>query len=175
MEENKNIILVGLMGSGKTTIGRQLSSSLEKKFIDTDLFIESRTGVNISTIFELEGEEGFRLRETNLLNDLLKQSDLIIATGGGIVLKDENRKILKKLGMVIYLRAHINDLVKRLKSDKNRPLIQNVDLTNKLETLYTQRDALYESVADCIIDTRSKKIKEIQNEIMEIISSSGNN
>ena len=108
MNENKNIILVGLMGSGKTTIGKHLSKSMERKFLDTDHAIEEKTGVDVSTIFELEGEEGFRSREHNFLKDLKDSQKLVIATGGGIVINIENRDLLKKLGCVVYLRSNIN-------------------------------------------------------------------
>jgi len=170
MKERKNIILVGLMGSGKTTVGKQLSKTLSKKFIDTDHLIEQRTGVDISTIFELEGEDGFRLRETHLLEGLLNQKDLVIASGGGIILSQLNRKLLKKLGLVFYLKANCDDLANRLKNDKSRPLIQNVDIRIKMQDLLNVRDTLYDSVADYIIETKDKRAIDIKNEIMEIIS-----
>ena len=169
MKERKNIILVGLMGSGKTTVGKQLSKTLSKKFIDTDHLIEQRTGVDISTIFELEGEDGFRLRETHLLEGLLNQKDLVIASGGGIILSQLNRKLLKKLGLVFYLKANCDDLTNRLKNDKSRPLIKNVDIRIKMQDLLNERDTLYDSVADYIIETKGKRAIDIKNEIMEII------
>jgi shikimate kinase len=169
MNENKNIILLGLMGSGKTTIGKQISKSLERRFLDTDYAIEEKTGVDISTIFELEGEEGFRSREHNLLKDLKDSQKLVIATGGGIVLRNENRDLLKKMGCVVYLRANIKDLVTRLKDDKTRPLIQNVNLSQKINYLFKERDPLYIEVADYIIETKNKKINDIKNEILELL------
>ena len=168
--EEKNIIFVGLMGSGKTTIGKQVSKSLDMEFFDTDHAVEVKTGVNIATIFELEGEEGFRLREHNLLVDLIDNQKKVIATGGGIVLKGENRKLLRQLGAVVYLRSNINDLILRLKNDKTRPLIQNVNLDEKFNELFKARDPLYIEVADYIIDTKNKKVSDIKNEVLELLN-----
>lgn len=140
-----------------------------RNFLDTDQAIELKTGVNISTIFELEGEDGFRLREYNLLKDLMNNQKMVIATGGGIVLSKRNRKLLRKLGNVIYLRSDINDLVFRLKGDKTRPLIQNINLHQKINELFQERDPLYESIADYIIETKNKNINIIKEEIMELI------
>ena len=170
MKNIENIVLVGLMGSGKTTIGKQLSKKLNKLFIDTDLLIKQKTGVDITTIFELEGEDGFRLRETNLLHELLLEHDKVIATGGGIVLLEANRKLLKKIGKIIYLKADPNDLAIRLRQDKSRPLIQNVDLLKKLNTLFEERDSLYKSLANYIIETKNKRVIDINEEIMELLS-----
>jgi len=169
MEEKKNIIFIGLMGSGKTTIGKQVSKSLDMEFFDTDHAVEVKTGVNIATIFELEGEEGFRLREHNLLVDLIDNQKKVIATGGGIVLNGENRKLLRQLGTVVYLRSNIKDLILRLKNDKTRPLIQNVNLDEKFNELYKERDPLYIEVADYIINTKNKKVSDIKNEILELL------
>ena len=169
MNENKNIILVGLMGSGKTTIGKHLSKSMERKFLDTDHVIEEKTGVDVSTIFELEGEEGFRSREHNFLKDLKDSQKLVIATGGGIVINIENRDLLKKLGCVVYLRSNIKNLVSRLKDDKTRPLIQSVNLSQKINDLFKERDPLYSAVADYIIETNNKKINDIKKEILELL------
>ena len=170
MEEKKNIIFIGLMGSGKTTIGKQVSKALDMEFFDTDHAVEVKTGVNIATIFELEGEEGFRLREHSLLVDLIDNQKKVIATGGGIVLKGENRKLLRQLGTVVYLRSNIKDLILRLKNDKTRPLIQNVNLDEKFNELFKQRDPLYIEVADYIIDTKNKKVSDIKNEILELLN-----
>jgi shikimate kinase len=170
MNENKNIIFVGLMGSGKTTIGKQVSKALDMEFCDTDHAVEVKTGVNIATIFELEGEEGFRLREHNLLVDLMDNQKKVIATGGGIVLNGENRKLLRQLGTVVYLRSNIKDLILRLRNDNTRPLIQNVNLDEKFNELFNERDPLYIEVADYIIDTKNKKVSDIKNEILELLN-----
>ena len=169
MEEKKNIIFVGLMGSGKTTIGKHISKALEMDFLDTDHAIEAKTGVNIATIFELEGEEGFRLREQNLLMDIIDQQKMVIATGGGIVLREKNRQLLQQLGRVVYLRSNLKDLILRLKDDNTRPLIQNVDLAKKFNDLITEREPLYIEVADFIINTNNKKINEIKKELLELL------
>jgi len=169
MEEKKNIIFVGLMGSGKTTIGKHISKALEMDFLDTDHAIEAKTGVNIATIFELEGEEGFRLREQNLLMDIIDQKKMVIATGGGIVLREKNRQILQKLGRVVYLRSNLKDLILRLKDDNTRPLIQNVDLAKKFNDLIKEREPLYMEIADFIINTNNKKINEIKKELLELL------
>jgi shikimate kinase len=169
MNENKNIILVGLMGSGKTTIGKLISKALKMEFFDTDQAIEVKTGVNIATIFELEGEAGFRSREHSLLKDLMDYQKQVIATGGGIVLSGENRKLLQQLGSVVYLRSNVKDLILRLRDDKTRPLIQNVNLNEKFNDLLRDRDTLYTEVADYIIETKNKKINEIKNEILELL------
>jgi len=168
--EEKNIIFVGLMGSGKTTIGKQVSKALDMEFFDTDHAVEVKTGVNIATIFELEGEEGFRLREHSLLVDLMDNQKKVIATGGGIVLNGENRKLLRQLGTVVYLRSNIKDLILRLKNDKTRPLIQNVNLDEKFNELYKERDPLYIEVADYIINTKNKKVSDIKNEVLELLN-----
>jgi len=157
------------MGSGKTTIGKHLSKSMERKFLDTDHAIEEKTGVDVSTIFELEGEEGFRSREHNFLKDLKDSQKLVIATGGGIVINIENRDLLKKLGCVVYLRSNIKNLVSRLKDDKTRPLIQSVNLSQKINDLFKERDPLYSAVADYIIETNNKKINDIKKEILELL------
>ena len=169
MEEKKNIIFVGLMGSGKTTIGKHISKALEMDFLDTDHAIEAKTGVNIATIFELEGEEGFRLREQNLLMDIIDQQKMVIATGGGIVLREKNRQLLQQLGRVVYLRSNLKDLILRLKDDNTRPLIQNVDLAKKFNDLIKEREPLYMEIADFIINTNNKKINEIKKELLELL------
>jgi shikimate kinase len=158
-----------LMGSGKTTIGKLISKSLERNFLDTDHVIEKKTGVDVSTIFELEGEDGFRSREHNFLRELKDSQKLVIATGGGIVLSSENRDLLKEIGCVVYLRSYIKDLVSRLKDDKTRPLIQNVNISQKINDLFNERDPLYLAVADYIIETKNKKINDIKKEILELL------
>ena len=118
---NANIILVGMMGAGKTTVGKALANSLGKEFIDSDHEIQERTGVKIPVIFEIEGEAGFRKRESEVLIELVKKKNIVLATGGGAVLSQENRQILQRGGIVIYLRASVNDLYRRTRHDKNRP------------------------------------------------------
>ncbi|MGZ8271005.1 MAG: shikimate kinase [Methylophilus sp.] len=160
-----NIYFIGLMGAGKTTIGKILAKNLGKSFYDTDQVIEQRTGVKVSTIFELEGEEGFRKRESAAIEELSQLDNIVMATGGGAVLLPENRQVLKQRGCVIYLRANVNDLWVRMRHDKHRPLLQNVDVRAKLEQLYHQRNPLYTETASLIIDTGSQPVANILNQI----------
>lgn len=167
--KNDNIIFVGLMGAGKTTIGRQLAKQLGKSFYDSDHEIENRTGVKIPVIFDLEGEEGFRKRETAVIEELVALHNIILATGGGAVLLQENREALKKNGCVIYLRASVNDLWKRMRHDKQRPLLQNVDIRAKLEELYSARNPIYTEMADIIVDTGRQPASVLVNQIKKSI------
>lgn len=167
-----NIILVGMMGAGKTTIGKVLSNSLCKIFVDSDHEIQKRTGVKIPVIFEIEGEAGFRKRESEVLAGLSEQRNIILATGGGAVLSAENRRLLRKSGIVIYLRASVNDLYRRTRHDKNRPLLQTTEnLYARLNELYVQRDALYRETAHVIIDSGKQGVRFlVQKLINRLIS-----
>jgi shikimate kinase len=150
----QNVFIVGLMGAGKTSVGKLLAKRLNKTFFDTDLEIEHRTGVNISMIFEIEGESGFRKRETAILKELTSLKGIVLATGGGAVLSEENRTRLSKNGVVIYLRATINELLRRVRHDKKRPLLQTTqDRSALLSELLARRDPLYKEIADIIVDT----------------------
>lgn len=160
-----NVFLVGLMGAGKTTVGRQLARHLKKTFLDADHEIEKRTGVNIPTIFELEGEPGFRSRETAMIAELTGMRDIILATGGGAVLNEQNRCKLKENGIVIYLRAKVEDLYIRTRHDRNRPLLQTADPRQRLQDLYDQRDPLYREVADLVVDTGEQSIHALVKHI----------
>lgn len=153
------------MGAGKTTVGRQLAKQLGKTFYDADHEIEKRTGVKVSVIFDLEGEDGFRKREASVIEDLAKMDDIVLATGGGAVLFPDNCTVLKDNGHVIYLRAAVNDLWKRMRNDKQRPLLQNVDIRVKLEELYTERHPLYTLTADLIVDTGRQPAAILVNQI----------
>ena len=168
---NTNIILVGMMGAGKTTIGKALANSLGKEFIDSDHEIQDRTGVKIPVIFEIEGEAGFRKRESEVLAELVKKSNMVLATGGGAVLSRENRQILRRGGIVIYLRASVNDLYRRTRYDKNRPLLQTQNLFARLNELYVQRDVLYREAAHVIIDSGKQGVRFlVQKLINKLIS-----
>jgi shikimate kinase len=154
MNASRNLFLVGLMGAGKTTVGRQLARRLGKRFRDSDQEVEDRTGVKVATIFEIEGEAGFRARESRVLEELTVAEDLVLATGGGVVLEPGNRARLAARGFVIYLHAQPRDLWQRTRHDKSRPLLQGVeDALARLEELYAIRDPLYREVADLVIDT----------------------
>jgi shikimate kinase len=146
-----NIYLVGLMGVGKSTIGKKLASRLGVSFIDCDQELERRNGVTVSTIFDIEGESGFRKRETRLLEELVEQDIGVIATGGGVVTQKSNRALLKNKGCVIYLNASVDLLWSRLRYCKNRPLLENQNPKKKLQALYQQRDPLYREVATTVV------------------------
>jgi len=150
---NENVYLVGLMGAGKTTIGRSLAKRLHLDFIDSDREIEARTGVTIPTIFEIEGEEGFRKREAQMIADLARVSGRVIATGGGAVLRQENRAIMMASGFVVYLNVPPQTLWERTRHDRNRPLLQVEDPLGRLSELHAQRDAHYREVAGLIVDS----------------------
>jgi shikimate kinase len=161
----ENIFLVGLMGAGKTSVGRLLAKHLNKTFYDTDQEIERSTGVKIPLIFEIEGESGFRARESRLLAELVLRHNIVLATGGGAVLSEENRKLLVERGTVVYLRAAVDDLWQRTRHDKNRPLLQTEDSLARLQTLFVQRDPLYRQVADLVVDTGSQSLGSLANKL----------
>jgi shikimate kinase len=148
----RNVYLVGLMGAGKTTIGRSLAKRLDLDFIDSDREIEARTGVSIPTVFEIEGEEGFRKREAQVIEDLAQRTGQVVATGGGVVLRPENRHNMRESGFVVYLNVPPYTLWERTRYDKNRPLLQVEDPLLRLKELYAQRDPFYREVANLVID-----------------------
>jgi 3-dehydroquinate synthase len=150
---SKNIFLVGLMGAGKTTVGRALAKKLNKRFVDSDHEIEARTGASIPWIFEIEGEESFRRREAEVIRDLTAQQGIVLATGGGAILDAQNRAYLDARGTVVYLRASVQNILQRTGHDKNRPLLQTADPRKRLEELSRLRDPLYREIADIVIDT----------------------
>lgn len=150
---NSNVFLIGPMAVGKTTIGRQLAKRLGLEFVDSDQEIETRTGVSISLIFDVEGEAGFRDREEKMIAELAALEGIVLATGGGAVLRESNRKVLRKNGTVVYLRASIDSQLERTKASKHRPLLETEDRRAALETLMAARAPLYEQEADFIIDT----------------------
>ena len=167
MANNQNIFLIGLMGAGKTTIGRQLASELSLEFFDSDHEVEKRTGVTITHIFDIEGEVGFRKRETAMLDELTEKKGIVLATGGGAILKPENRQFLMSRGTTIYLYANIDTLLERTSKDRNRPLLQTEDPHAKLEELLDIRDPLYRETADIIIDTGKDSVRLALKEILE--------
>lgn len=149
--QSGNLILVGMMGSGKTTMGRALAKHMGKAFVDSDEEIQKRTGVTIPHIFDVEGEAGFRQRETAAIRDLVARDNMVLATGGGAVLMEQNRAMLQQNGIVIYLKASVHDLWQRTRHDRSRPLLQTADPHAKLAELLQQRDPLYLQVADIVI------------------------
>lgn len=152
MENRKNIYLVGLMGAGKTTVGRQLAKRLGRRFFDSDHEIVERTGVLIPTIFEIEGEDGFRRREAQTIAELCDTPNIVLATGGGVVINPENRKKLHDTGWVVYLNVPPVLLYERTKHDRNRPLLQTADPLGKLEELHSTRDPLYRETAHFVVE-----------------------
>jgi 3-dehydroquinate synthase len=162
----QNVFLVGLMGAGKTTIGRILARKLGLKFIDSDHEIEARTGASIPWIFEIEGETSFRRREADVIRDLCGQEGLVLATGGGAILNADSRALLKSRGTVVYLRATVNSILQRTAHDKNRPLLQTADPRKKLEELMAVRDPLYTEIADLVIDTGRPNVQSMVQTIL---------
>jgi shikimate kinase len=165
-----NIFFVGLMGAGKTTVGRLLAKHLNKTFYDTDHEIEKRTGVNIPLIFELEGEAGFRKREVAIIEELSQMQNIVLATGGGAILMQKNRENLKKNGTVIYLRANVHELWQRTRNDKSRPLLQTTNSREKLEQLFAERDPYYRDVAIIIVDTGGQSVGTIVHRIEQLLN-----
>ena len=170
MKKYKNIYLIGLMGSGKTTLGKILSKKLDKQFYDSDHVIEEKLGVDVPMIFEYEGEAGFREREKDILRELVNKQNIVLATGGGIILSKSNRDLLSDNGIVIYLKSNQKDLIKRMKNDKTRPLLKDGNIDEIIKKLCKEREPLYEDIADFVIMTKNKRIHEVVNEIIEIIN-----
>jgi shikimate kinase len=167
----RNIFLIGPMGVGKTTIGRQLAGMLGMDFADSDQEIEKRTGVSISTIFDIEGEAGFRRRESAMIEELSALPHTVLATGGGAVLAEENRRILRKRGHVVYLHASIDAQVERTRSSRNRPLLENADDRRaRLEELMNIREPLYRQEADLVVDTEGRSASKVAREIADHFS-----
>ena len=166
-----NIVLIGPMGSGKTTVGRRLAEVLKIDFYDADLEIIDKTGVSIDHIFDIEGEEGFRKRESSVLKDLCIKPNIVLATGGGAVLLERNREVIKKMGSVIYLSSSVDQILRRTSKSKTRPLLENS--TNRRKTILDiieAREPFYREVASIIINTNGKKLKEVIKEIISTIS-----
>ena len=163
-ETSKRIVLVGPMGSGKTTVGRRLADEMSQDFFDTDYEVIAKTGVSIDHIFDIEGEEGFRRRESKILENLCQMSNIILATGGGIVILPKNRKILKNAGLVVYLSSSVDQLLRRTAKSKTRPLLENSnDRRKTIAELVESRDLYYREVASVVIDTTGKKLHELIN------------
>ncbi|MBE9568546.1 MAG: shikimate kinase AroK [Proteobacteria bacterium] len=168
MSNQKNIFLIGLMGTGKTTVGRQLSRRLKMDFYDSDRVIEERTGVDIPLIFEKEGEEGFRKREAAVIDELTRKKNIILATGGGAVLDSRNRNHLINRGTVIYLKSSLKTLIERTSKDKNRPLLHAEEPAEAiLQRLLDERGPLYEEAADYTVETANNSIHSVIQAIIK--------
>jgi shikimate kinase len=179
MSTHTNIILIGPMGAGKSTIGRQLAATLRLPFRDSDREIERRTGVDIPTIFEFEGEEGFRNREMAMLEELCAQQGIVLATGGGAVMRAHNRALLKDCGLVVYLRTTVQTQLRRTARDRNRPLLQTEDPRARLQELMRIRDPLYREIADLTVDTDRDSVRKavhaIARHYRQHVGKGGNN
>lgn len=155
------------MGAGKSTVGRQLAKALGRDFFDTDKEIEKRTGVSISWIFEMEGEAGFRQREQKMVAELTAKKNVVVATGGGAILLEDNRRLLRSRGYVVYLSASIDQLIRRTKKDKNRPLLQTANPKQTIKALIEQREPLYQGVADIELRTGDQSIQYVVSNLIK--------
>ncbi len=173
MQKLPSIFLIGPMGAGKTTIGRLLAKYLNRQFIDVDSYIEEQTGADIPWIFEKEGEERFRERETKAVAEIAQMSSVVVATGGGVVMRAENRKILSEHGLVIYLNADVDVQMKRTAKSKNRPLLQTENPRQILENLYSIRNPFYQQIADIEIMSGRLYPKKMMLEVMAQIKEQG--
>jgi len=163
----ESIFLVGPMGAGKSTVGRVLAERLQYEFIDSDHVIEERTGASIPMIFDIEGESGFRDREESVLDDLTQRSQIILATGGGVVEREENRKHLRSRGFVVYLKSPVESLIQRTKHDRNRPLLQNANPAKVLRELMIKREPWYIEMADLVVETQQVPVHRVVKQIMD--------
>lgn len=166
MKPEGSLILVGMMGAGKTTVGRLLARRLKRSFYDSDEEIERRCGVRIPVIFDIEGEAGFRARETQVIAELCALDNAVLATGGGAVLAEENRRIIAARGIVVYLHARPPHLWQRVRHDRNRPLLATVDPQKRLDELYAERDPLYREVADLVVDTGKQSVQTLAKDLL---------
>ncbi len=165
MSRADNIFLIGPMGVGKSTIGRHLAEMLDKEFQDSDHEIERRTGASIPLIFEIEGEAGFRSRETSILDDLTRKSNLVLATGGGAILAADNRRHLRDRGVVVYMHAPLETLLQRTRRDRHRPLLQTTDRRKTLEEILKTREPIYRQAADIVVETSHRSPASVAREI----------
>jgi len=167
MTHSQNIFLIGPMGSGKSAVGRQLARMLHMTFVDSDDEIESRTGVDISFIFEKEGEDGFRAREVRVVDDLSNMDAVVLATGGGAVIDPESRSRLGARGFVVYLYTTVEQQLQRTEKGRDRPLLETGDRSEILEALMEVRDPMYREIADLVVETDGRKVKAVANEVLE--------
>ncbi|MDZ7826423.1 MAG: shikimate kinase AroK [Gammaproteobacteria bacterium] len=170
MEKPRNVFLIGPMGAGKTTVGKILADELGLEFLDTDREIEERTGADIAWIFDVEGEEGFRKREAAMLEELTARTGVLVATGGGVILHEENRRRLVSRGTVVYLDAPLEQQVERTGHDRNRPLLQDGDPREILEGMRAERDPLYREVADHVFRADKRSARVLASEIVRALA-----
>ena len=169
MTQQRNLILIGPMGAGKSTIGRQVSSLLHYEFVDSDHEIEERSGADIPWIFDVEGEEGFRKRESAMIEELTQLSHIVLATGGGAVMREDNRRAIAAGGIVVYLRATVEQQLARTSRDQNRPLLQTSDPRSVLTKLMEVRDPLYKEIADYVVETEQGGVKDVASKIASLV------
>ncbi|KXS38974.1 MULTISPECIES: shikimate kinase AroK [Modicisalibacter] len=167
MQGFPNLFLVGPMGAGKSTIGRLLASELQRDFYDSDHEIQARCGADIPWIFDIEGEAGFREREVQMIDELTGLDGIVLATGGGAVMNEANRRALRERGTVIYLQTSVDQQLKRTAKDRNRPLLRNKDPRAVLAELFERRDPLYRATADLVIRTDRRGPRSVVNEILK--------
>jgi shikimate kinase len=167
MKAASNVYLIGMMGAGKSTVGRVIARRLKLRFVDSDHEIEKRCGVKIPLIFEIEGQAGFRARETQAIAELTALEGVVLATGGGVVLSAANRQCLAAGGTVVYLRAKPEDLYERVRHDRNRPLLATENRMATLRELYTQRDPLYGEIADVVVETGAQSVQALARVLLE--------
>jgi shikimate kinase len=163
---HSNIFLVGMMGAGKTTVGRALAARTKRAFVDTDRVLVERTGVPVATVFEIEGEEGFRRRETSVLEEVCEEDGRVVATGGGIVLAEVNRRLMREHGTVVYLRARVESLWERTRQDASRPLLATPNPKARLAELLKEREPLYREVAHVIVDSGPQSASTLVNRVL---------
>jgi shikimate kinase len=161
-----NIFLVGMMGAGKTTLGKALAQRLGLEFVDTDRVLVDRTGVPVATVFEIEGEEGFRRRESGVIAELATRRGCVVATGGGAILSEDNRRVMRSAGTVVYLRARLESLWERTRHDTSRPLLATPDPRATLAQILEVRDPLYREAAHLIVETGSQSAATLVNRVM---------
>lgn len=170
---NRNIYLIGPMGSGKTAVGRQLAAILQVPFLDSDAEIETRTGAEIALIFDKEGEAGFREREHEVLADLVTQEPAVLSTGGGAILRADNRELLKAGGAVVYLETSVAQQVSRVRSSRQRPLLTGVDPALRLAELMAFRAPLYAEIADVTVRTDGRRVKSVAEQVLRELRARG--
>jgi shikimate kinase len=170
MSKHGNVILIGPMGAGKSTIGRQLAQILNYEFVDSDHEIEARTGADIPWIFDVEGEEGFRRREESVIDELTLRDGVVLATGGGAVTREANRRVIAARGIVIYLKTSIEQQLARTAKDRKRPLLQHAEPRKVLTELMKVREPLYLEVADHVVETDASNIRDVATKIADLVS-----
>lgn len=167
-----NLFLIGPMGAGKSTIGRHLARELKLDFYDTDQEIEARTGADIAWIYDVEGEEGFRRREANVIDELTQKNHIVLATGGGAILTPDNRNRLAARGAVVYLKTSVEQQVARTARDKRRPSLQDNDIPEEtLQQMFEEREPLYQEIADIIVETDGRTVRSVANDVVQMLES----